>query len=173
MLLVSANANVGFAKAAFFPQFSLTGSFGAQSTSLTSFLQGPATFWSIAGQAVQPLFEGGRITSNYHLAWAQRDQAELSYQLTVLLAMEDVSNNLVGYNQSRKNRLKIEEQTATYGETARLADVRFRGGFTSFLEVLVTQQQYFVSQLALAQAWNTELQNYVQLYRALGGGWEP
>jgi multidrug efflux system outer membrane protein len=173
MLLVSANANVGFAKAAFFPQFSLTGSFGAQSTSLTSFLQGPATFWSIAGQAVQPLFEGGRITSNYHLAWAQRDQAELSYQLTVLLAMEDVSNNLVGYNQSRKNRLKIEEQTATYGETARLADVRFRGGFTSFLEVLVTQQQYFASQLALAQAWNTELQNYVQLYRALGGGWEP
>jgi multidrug efflux system outer membrane protein len=169
MLLVSANANVGVAKAAFFPQFSLTGTFGAQSTSLTSFLQGPATFWSLAGQAVQPLFEGGRITSNYHLAWAQRDQAELSYQQTVLFAMEDVSNNLVGYTQSRKNRMKIEEQTATYAETARLADVRFRGGYTSFLEVLVTQQQYFGSQLALAQAWDTELQNYVQLYRALGG----
>jgi outer membrane protein, multidrug efflux system len=173
MLLVSANANVGVAKAAFFPQFSLTAAFGAQSTSLTSFLQGPATFWSIAGQAVQPLFEGGRITSGYHLAWAQRDQAELSYQQTVLFAMEDVSNNLVGYTQSRRNRMKIEEQTATYAETARLADVRFRGGYTSFLEVLVTQQQYFGSQLALAQAWDTELQNYVQLYRALGGGWEP
>jgi outer membrane protein, multidrug efflux system len=173
MLLVSANANVGVAKAAFFPQFSLTAAFGAQSTSLTSFLQGPATFWSIAGQAVQPLFEGGRITSGYHLAWAHRDQAELSYQQTVLFAMEDVSNNLVGYTQSRRNRMKIEEQTATYAETARLADVRFRGGYTSFLEVLVTQQQYFGSQLALAQAWDTELQNYVQLYRALGGGWEP
>ena len=171
--LVSANANVGVAKAAFFPQFALTGSFGAQSTSLTSFLDGPATFWSIAGQAVQPLYQGGRIRSNYHLAWAQRDQAELSYQQTVLFAMEDVSNNLIGYYQSRKNRVKVEEQTATYGETARLADVRFRGGYTSFLEVLVTQQQYFGSQLALAQAWNTELQNYVQLYRALGGGWEP
>jgi outer membrane protein, multidrug efflux system len=173
MLLASANANVGVAKAAFFPQFSLTGAFGAQSTSLTSFLNGPATFWSLVGQAVQPLFEGGRITSNYHLAWAQRDQAELSYQQTVLLAMEDVSNNLVGYDQSRKNRMKIEEQTATYAETARLADVRFRGGYTNFLEVLVTQQQYFGSQLALAQAWDAELQNYVQLYRALGGGWEP
>jgi len=173
LLLVSANANVGVAKAAFFPQFALTGSFGAQSTSLTSFLDGPATFWSLAGQAVQPLYEGGRIRSNYHLAWAQRDQAELSYQQTVLFAMEDVSNNLIGYDQSRKNRVKIEEQTATYGETARLADVRFRGGYTSFLEVLVTQQQYFGSQLALAQAWNTELQNYVELYRALGGGWEP
>lgn len=171
--LVSANANVGVAKAAFFPQFALTGSFGAQSTSLTSFLDGPATFWSLAGQAVQPLYQGGRIRSNYHLAWAQRDQAELSYQQTVLFAMEDVSNNLIGYDQSRKNRVKIEEQTATYGETARLADVRFRGGYTSFLEVLVTQQQYFGSQLALAQAWNTELQNYVELYRALGGGWEP
>jgi len=69
--------------------------------------------------------------------------------------------------------MKIEEQTATYAETAHLADVRFRGGYTSFLEVLVTRQQYFASQLALAQAWDSELQSYVQLYRALGGGWEP
>ncbi len=172
MLLVSANANVGVARAAFFPQFSLTGSFGAQSTSITSFLQGPATFWSVGGQALQPLFQGGRIRSNYRLAWAQRDEAELSYQQSVQLAVTDVSNNLVGYAQSRKYRMKIEEQTATYFEAARLANVRFVGGSTSFLEVLVTQQQYFTSELALAQAWNAELQNYVQLYRALGGGWE-
>ena len=88
------------------------------------------------------------------------------------LAVTDVSNNLVGYAQSRKYRMKIEEQTATYFEAARLANIRFVGGSTSFLEVLVTQQQYFTSELALAQAWNTELQSYVQLYRALGGGWE-
>jgi len=68
--------------------------------------------------------------------------------------------------------MKINEQTETYREAARLANVRFLGGTTSFLEVLVTQQQYLTSQLALAQAWNAELQNYVQLYRALGGGWE-
>ena len=173
LLLVSANANVGVAKAAFFPQFSLTGSFGAQSTSLTSFLEGPATFWSIGGQALQPLFEGGRIKSNYRLAWAQRDEAELAYKQTVQLALEDVSNGLVGYSQSRKFRMKIEQQTATYSEAARLANVRFLGGYTSFLEVLVTQQQYLTSQLTLAQAWDSELQNYVQLYRALGGGWEP
>ena len=173
MLLVSANANVGVAKAAFFPQFSLTGSFGAQSTSLTSFLEGPATFWSIGGQALQPLFEGGRIRSNYRLAWAQRDEAELAYKQTVQLALEDVSNGLVGYSQARQFRMKIEQQTATYSEAARLANVRFLGGYTSFLEVLVTQQQYLTSQLTLAQAWDSELQNYVQLYRALGGGWEP
>jgi len=170
--LVAANANVGVAKAAFFPQFSLTGAFGAQSTSITSFLQGPATFWSAGGQVLQPIFQGGRIRSNYRLAWAQRDEAELAYKQSVQLAVNDVANNLVGYTQARKYRIKIAEQTQTYFDTAHLANVRFTGGATSFLEVLVTQQQYFDSELALAQAWNAELQNYVQLYRSLGGGWE-
>jgi len=172
-VLMSANANVGVAKAAFFPQISLTGQFGAQSTALTSFLQGPATVWSLGAEALQPLYAGGAIRSGYNLAWAQRNEAELSYRQTVNNAFGDVSNALVGYNQSRLFRMKIEEQTDTYKETARLANVRFTNGSTSFLEVLVTQQQYFTSQLALAQAWNTELQSYVQLYQALGGGWNP
>jgi outer membrane protein, multidrug efflux system len=172
MLLVSANANVGVAKAAFFPQFALTGQYGMQSTSITSFLEGPAQFWAIGGQLLQPIFEGGRIRSNYNLAWAKRDEVELQYRQSVQLAVSDVSNSLVGYAQSQKYRAKIQEQTNTYYETARLANVRFTGGATSFLEVLVTQQQYFISELALAQAWNAELQNYVLLYRAMGGGWE-
>jgi multidrug efflux system outer membrane protein len=172
MQLVAANANVGVAKAAFFPQFALTGQYGMQSTSITSFMQGPAQFWSIAAQALQPVYEGGRIRANYRLAWARRDEADLAYRKSVQLAIADVSNSLVGYAQSRQYRAKIQEQTDTYYETARLANVRFTGGSTSFLEVLVTQQQYFVSQLALAQAWNDELQNYVLLYKALGGGWE-
>jgi multidrug efflux system outer membrane protein len=171
--LVAANANVGVAKAAFFPQISLTGTFGASSTALTSFLQGPATFWTVGAQLAQPLYQGGRIKSGYHLAWAQRDQAELQYKQTVLQAFGDVANSLVGYTQSRQFRMKIEEQTATYKESARLANVRFTGGYASFLEVLIVQQQYFTSQLQLAQAWETELQNYVQLYQALGGGWQP
>ncbi|MDR3747300.1 MAG: efflux transporter outer membrane subunit [Acidobacteriota bacterium] len=170
--LVAANANVGVAKAAFFPQISLTGAFGAQSTAITSFLQGPATFWALGGQAVQPIFQGGRIRSNYRLAWAQRDEAELVYKQTVLQAFGDVSNSLVGYSQSRQFRVKIEEQTKTYKQMADLANVRFQGGVTSFLEVQYYQQQYFTSALNLSQAWYTELQNYVQLYQALGGGWE-
>ena len=170
--LVAANANVGVAKAAFFPQISLTGIFGAQSTAITSFLQGPATIWSLGGQVVQPIFQGGRIRSNYRLAWAQRDEAELTYKQTVLQAFGDVSNSLVGYSQSRLFRMKIEEQTKTYQEMARLANVRFQGGVTSFLEVQYYEQQYFTSALNLSQAWYTELQNYVQLYQALGGGWE-
>jgi outer membrane protein, multidrug efflux system len=169
--LVAANASVGVAKAAFFPQIPLTASFGAQSTALTSFLQGPATFWALGGQLAQPLYTGGRITSQYRLALAQREEAELTYKQTVQQAFADVANSLVGYRQSRLYRVKLQEQTATYKETSRLANVRFTGGATSFLEVLTTQQQYFSSELQTTQAWFTELQNYVQLYQALGGGW--
>ncbi len=169
--LVAANANVGVAKAAFFPQIPLTASFGAQSTALTSFLQGPATFWALGGQLTQPLYEGGRIRSQYRLAWAQRDEAELNYKRTVQQAFADVSNSLVAYRQAQLYRQKLQEQTTTYEETSRLANLRFKGGATSFLEVLTTQQQYFTSELQTTQAWYTELQNYVQLYQALGGGW--
>jgi multidrug efflux system outer membrane protein len=169
--LAAANANVGVAKAAYFPQIPLTTSFGAQSTALTSFLQGPATFWALGGQIAQPLYQGGRITSGYRLAWAQRDEAELTYKQTVQQAFADVSNSLIGYRQAQQYRIKLQEQTNTYEETSRLANLRFKGGATSFLEVLTTQQQYFTSELQTTQAWYTELQNYVQLYQALGGGW--
>jgi multidrug efflux system outer membrane protein len=169
--LVAANANVGVAKAAYFPQIPLTASFGAQSTALTSFLQGPATFWALGGQLAQPLYAGGRITSQYRLALAQREEADLTYKQTVQQAFADVSNSLVAYRQSRLYRVKLQEQTATYKETSRLANVRFTGGATSFLEVLTTQQQYFSSELQTTQAWYAELQSYVQLYQALGGGW--
>lgn len=171
--LVAANANVGVAKAAFFPQIALTGEFGAASTAISSFLAGPATFWAVGGQVTQPIFQGGRIRANYHLAWAQRDEAELVYKKTVLTAFGDVSNSLVGYNDSRLFRAKIQEQAATYRETARLATVRYQGGVTSFLEVLVTEQDYFTAELSLANAYFVEMQNYVQLYQALGGGWDP
>ena len=170
--LVAANANVGVAKAAFFPQISLTGQFGATSTAITSFLEGPATLWAVGGQIAQPIFQGGRIRSGYRLAWAQRDEAELTYKKTVLGAFGDVSNSLVGYNDARQFRIKIEEEANTYKETARLANVRYQGGVTSFLEVLVTEQDYFSAELNLSQAWFTELANYVQLYQALGGGWD-
>ncbi len=171
--LVAANANVGVAKANFFPQISLTGLFGAQSTAITSFLQGPATFWAVGGGVVQPIFQGGRIKSQYKLAWAQRDEAELTYKQTVNQAFGDVSNALVGYSQSRQYRIKIQQQTATYKQMADLANVRFQGGVTSFLEVQYYEQQYFLSALSLSQAWYTELQNYAALYQALGGGWQP
>jgi outer membrane protein, multidrug efflux system len=170
--LAAANANVGVAKAAFFPQIPLTASYGAASANLGDFLKRSASAWSVAGQAIQPIFEGGKIRSAYRLAWAQRDAAELAYRQSVEQALTDVANSLVGYEKSRSLRFTLEEQTATYAETARLANDRYRGGSTSFLEVLTTQQQYFTSELQSSQAWFAELQNYVQLYQVLGGGWQ-
>jgi multidrug efflux system outer membrane protein len=170
--LAAANANVGVAKAAFFPQIPLTASYGAASASLGDFLKQSANVWSVAGDVVQPIFEGGKIRGAYRLAWAQRDAAELSYRQSVQQAFADVANSLVGYQKSHALRLALEEQTATYAETARLANDRYRGGSTGFLEVLTTQQQYFTSELQSSQAWFAELQNYVQLYQALGGGWQ-
>ena len=170
--LAAANANVGVAKAAFFPQIPLTASYGAASANLGDFLKQSTNVWSVAGDVVQPIFEGGKIRSAYRLAWAQRDAAELVYRQSVQQAFADVANSLVGYQKSHALRLTLEEQTATYAETARLANDRYRGGSTSFLEVLTTQQQYFTSELQSSQAWFAELQNYVQLYQALGGGWQ-
>ncbi len=170
--LVAANANVGVAKAAFFPQFSLTGNLGMQSLSLSNFLSGPSLFWAVGGSVVQPIYQGGRIRSNYHLAWAQRDQAELQYKQTVQQAFGEVSNDLVGYLQSRKYREKLQEQTKTYEELVRLSNVRYQGGYTAFLEVQYNEQQYFQSALLLSAAWYQELQYYAALYQALGGGWQ-
>jgi multidrug efflux system outer membrane protein len=170
--LVAANANVGVAKAAFFPQFSITGFLGTQSLTLTNFLSGPSLFWAVGGNVLQPLYQGGRIKSNYRLAWAERDQAELQYKQTVQRAFGDVSNSLIGYEQARKFRMKLQEQTKSYEDLVRLANVRFQGGVTSFLEVQYNEQQYFQSALALSAAWYQELQYYTSLYQALGGGWQ-
>ena len=170
--LVAANANVGVAKAAFFPQIALTGQYGLSSV-ISGFLAGPSPFWAVGGQIAQPIFQGGRIKSSYRLAWAQRDEAELAYKQTVQKAFQDVSNSLVGYYQARQFRMKLEEQTNTYKDAASLANVRFQGGVTSFLEVLIIQQDYFASELSLAAAWYAELAGYVQLYQSLGGGWQP
>ncbi len=170
--LVAANANVGVAKALFFPQFALTGSFGAMSIALDQFLDGPGTFWAVGLGATQPIFQGGRIRANYRLAWAQRDQAELQYKQTVQRAFGDVSNSLIGYEQARKYRMKLQEQTDTYANLVRLSNVRYLGGYTAFLEVQYNEQQYFQSALLLSQAWYQELQYYAALYQALGGGWE-
>lgn len=169
--LVAANANVGVAKAAFFPQFSITGALGTQSLSLSNFLSGPSLFWGVGGNVLQPIYQGGRIRSNYKLAWAQRDQAELQYKQTVQQAFGEVSNDLVGYAQARKYRMKLQEQTKTYEELVRLSNVRYLGGYTAFLEVQYNEQQYFQSALLLSSAWYQELQYYAALYQALGGGW--
>ena len=170
--LVATNAQIGVAKADFFPQISLTATGGYQSSALTSLFTGPAGLWSFGGNAVQPVFEGGRIRNQVRLAQARTQEATLFYQQTVQQAFRDVSDALVGYRKNQEFRIQQEKLTHSAEEATKLSNMRYKGGATSYLEVLDSDTRYFAAQLTLAQAQLNELQSMVQIYRALGGGWQ-
>jgi multidrug efflux system outer membrane protein len=170
--LVAANAQIGVARAAYFPQIALTGTAGYESPSLTELFSGPAGLWSLAGSFTQPIFEGGRLKSNLHFAEAQHEQLLLSYQQTIQGAFRDVSNALVAYRKDREFRIQQEHLFESAQDAARLSRVRFKAGSTDYLEVLTNETNSFSAELGLAQAQGNELVALVQLYQALGGGWQ-
>ena len=170
--LIAANAQIGVAKAAYFPQISLTASGGYQSSALTGLFQGPAGLWSLGGNAVQPIFEGGRLRNRVRLATARTEEANLIYQQTVQQAFRDVSDALVNYRKSQEFRAQQEQLTRAAEDATRLSNMRYKGGATSYLEVLDSDTRKFSAQLTLAQAQLNELQSLVRIYRALGGGWQ-
>lgn len=170
--LIAANAQIGVAKAAYFPQISLTASGGYQSSALTGLFSGPAGLWSVGGSAVQPIFEGGRIRNRVKFAEAQTQEATLFYQRTVQQAFRDVSDALIAYRKSQEFRVQQEQLTQAADGAKDLSNMRYKGGATSYLEVLDSDTRYFSAQLALAQAQLRELESLVQIYRALGGGWQ-
>ena len=170
--LAAANAQIGVAKADFFPQISLTATGGYQSSALTSLFTGPAGLWTFGGNAVQPVFEGGRIRNRVRFAQARTQEATLFYHRTVQQAFRDVSDALVGYRKNQEFRIQQEHLTHSAEEATKLSNMRYKGGATSYLEVLDSDTRYFAAQLNLAQADLNELQAFVGLYRALGGGWE-
>jgi outer membrane protein, multidrug efflux system len=160
--LIAANAGIGVAKAQIFPQISLTGSGGFESIGLHNLFTLENGIWNFTAAAVQPIFEGGRLRANVGLAEAQQQQMVLSYKQTIQQAFGDLSNALIAYKKFRD-----------YAEdAANLSDVRYRGGVTSYLEVLTSQTNYFSAELTLAQARLNERLSLVQLYNALGGGWQ-
>jgi multidrug efflux system outer membrane protein len=169
--LIAANANVGVAKAAYFPQLTLTGDGGVESSALSDLLSGPAAVWSVAGALAQPIFNAGRTRSRVAVANAQREEAVLSYQQTIQQALRDVSDALVACQQGRLFRQEQERLDRSAADARRLAEIRYRGGATSFLEVLDSETRAFSAQLGLAQAELAERVALVQIYRALGGGW--
>jgi multidrug efflux system outer membrane protein len=169
--LVALNAQIGVAKAAYFPQIPLTADGGYSSAALSSLLSGPAGFFSFGGALTQPLFAGGRIRNGVRLAEAQEDEAVLLYKQTIQRAFQDVSDSLVAYTKDQEFRQQQELLTAAAQDAAHLSDIRYKGGAASYLEVLTNQTNYFSAQLNLAQAQVNELNALVQLYRALGGGW--
>lgn len=170
--LIAANAQIGVAKADYFPQIALTATGGYQSSALTSLFSGPAGLWTFGGSAAQPVFEGGRIRNRVRLAQAQTQEATLFYQRTVQQAFRDVSDALIGYRKSQEFRAQQEQLTFSAEEATKLSNMRYKGGATSYLEVLDSDSRYFSAQLTLAQAQLRELQALVQIYRSLGGGWQ-
>lgn len=170
--LVAANAQIGVAKAAYFPDISLTAIAGYNSTALTNLFTGPAGFWSFGGQLTQPIFTAGKLRSNVRLSEAQQQQAVLFYQQSIQLAFQEVSDSLIGYRKSQEFRQQQDLLTEAAKDTIRLAHIRYDGGVTSYLEVLDSDTRYFNAQIGLAQAQLSERVNLVQLYNALGGGWQ-
>jgi outer membrane protein, multidrug efflux system len=170
--LIAANAQIGVARAAYFPQISLTGTAGFQSDALTNLFTGPAGIWTLLGSVSQPIFQGGRLKSNVRLAEAQREQLLLTYQQTIQGAFRDVSNALIAYRKFREFRIQQEHLVESAQDAARLSEIRFKAGTTDYLEVLTNETNSFSAELVLAQAQGNELNALVQLYQALGGGWE-
>ena len=170
--LIAANAQIGVARAAYFPQIALTGTAGFESPALTSLFAGPAGLWNLAGSLTQPIFEGGRLKSNLRLAEAQREQMTLTYQETIQGAFRDVSNALVAYRKNRELRVQQQHLLESAQDAAHLSHVRFDAGTTDYLEVLTNETNSFSAGLGLAQAQANELIAMVQLYQALGGGWQ-
>src|SRR4029077_3044033 len=170
--LISANAQIGVARAAYFPQISLTATAGYQSSALTSLFTGPAGLWNFGGSLMQPIFTGGRIRSNVKLTEARRQELVLTYQQPIQQAFRGVSDSLVEYHKDREFREDQQQLALSDQDAAHLSEMRYRGGATSYLEVLTNETNYFDAELGLAQAQSNELVALVRIYRNLGGGWQ-
>jgi multidrug efflux system outer membrane protein len=173
--LIAANAEIGVAKAAFFPQISLTGSGGGafgRSTLFTGLMSSQTGIWSYGAQVSQPIFTGGALRGNLKLAESQHRQELIAYQQAIQLAFRDVSDALIGYQKLHQVRVAQETTVKDLQDTVDTSLVRYRGGITTYLEVLDGQRSLFEAELTLAQARGNEYQSLVQLYKALGGGWQ-
>ena len=169
--VVATNAQIGVARAAYFPQIALTGAGGLASTALSTLFTGAGGAWTAAASLVQPVFTAGRTRSQVALAEARRQEAELIYQQTIKQAFREVSDGLVEYRRLRELRETQELLVRAAQDARRLAELRYQGGAASYLEVLDSDTRLFVAELALVRAQLGELSAYVDIYRALGGGW--
>ena len=173
--LVASNANIGVAKAMFFPQISLLGSGGAafgHSQFAGSHIPAPLGVGTYAAAATQPIFEGGALRNNLRYAKSEERQALIGYQQTIQRAFGDVSDALIGYDKYHVVRERQEQSVKDLQESVNVSLMRYRGGTSNYLDVLDSQRSLFNAELTLAQARNNEYQGLVQLYKALGGGWK-
>jgi outer membrane protein, multidrug efflux system len=172
-LLAAANANIGAAKALFFPSFSLSAALGGASHDLSNILDKRAQIWSVAGGALQPVFQGWRLFFNYEATKARFDQALAQYERAAQNGFREVADALVSVEKLQELRAELERSVQALGNAARLSRLRYDTGLANYLEILIADQDLFDQEILLARARGAQLNAVVQLYRALGGGWQP
>jgi multidrug efflux system outer membrane protein len=172
-VLVAANADIGAAKALFYPRISLTGSVGAVSGDLSNLLKGDSVIWSLGANLFQPIFNAGRIRGNYDAARARFDQALAEYQLTAINAYREVADALTSIQKLAEVRVEQQAGVAALRDASQLSRERYDIGLSSYIEILLADQQLFQLELELARTRGDEMRALAQLYRALGGGWQP
>jgi multidrug efflux system outer membrane protein len=170
--LISANAQIGVAKAYYYPQISLTGFIQGQSRALSDLFTGPARFWNLTTGALAPIFTAGGLRAGVRLTEAQKQEMVITYQKTIYNAFREVSDELIAYDRTREQLKQEELLVDALTETVHLSTLRYQGGLDSYLQVLVAERSLFQGQITLAQLRLQELLAYVQVYRALGGGWQ-
>jgi outer membrane protein, multidrug efflux system len=170
--LIAANAQIGVAKAAYFPSIALTGTAGFESYDLAKLFTGSAGLWNTAASLTQPVFEAGGLRAGVRLAQAQQQQLLFAYRQTVLIAFQQVSDALVACQKDREFREQQQLLTSAAEDTNRLSNMLYQNGGASYLQVLTAETNYFAAELSLAQAQLNERLSLVQLYNALGGGWQ-
>jgi multidrug efflux system outer membrane protein len=170
--LIAANARVGVAKAAFYPSINLTTSGGVQTTDLLGIVTRSGGAYGMSGVVDLPIFDFGRRAGNYKIAKAQGEELLISYQRAINGAFRDVSDALVGYQKTKEYTRSVNTLTETLRDQSMLANARYVGGVTSYLEVLDTERQRLSAEQQLTQAQRDVLNSLVQLYKALGGGWQ-
>jgi len=170
--MIAANANIGVAKAAYFPQITLTGLFGFASADLSNLFTGPQKLWVVAPILNQPVFNAGRIKSGVAFTEALQRNALTEYEKAVQTGFRDVSDGLVQYQRTREIRGQHESLVNALQDRKRLAYMRYRGGADTMVNALNSDQELFVAELSLARIRLDELLSLVHLYKALGGGWQ-
>jgi multidrug efflux system outer membrane protein len=174
-ILIASNAEIGVAKAQFFPQIALTGSGGGsfgRSSVFSSLMASQIGIWSYGAQVSQPIFTGGALRGNLRLAKSEDQQALIAYRQTIQRAFGEVSDALIGYEKLHEVRVRQQDTVSDLEETVRISTLRYKGGTTTYLEVLDGQRSLYSAELTLASARGDEYRSLVQLYKALGGGWQ-
>ncbi|RDJ98016.1 efflux transporter outer membrane subunit [Paraburkholderia lacunae] len=169
--LIAANALIGAARALYFPSISLTGLFGSVSGQFSKLFTGPARVWSYAGSVTVPIFTAGSIGGQVQQAEAQQQQALFQYQQTIQVAFQEVDDALIALQKSREQLVVQGRQVDALRNYARLARLRYEGGYTSYIEVLDAERSLFNAQLSYTQTHGVVFNSLIGLYKAMGGGW--